>query len=165
MSQGNELARSAADLRTIAHAAPTAKIERQELAAAEQQAERERIAKLSGSAELVLALEARLAAAVDDRKRAQIEANYAKKKLEQVFELVSTAVGRDVRQLSIVHLGMALTDSKSKLVTLAGYIDRSLTLDDLVVLKRVASNLGVIQPQTMAQSAQLMGLSHRSAAY
>lgn len=163
MSQESESPRVAADLRTIAHAAPTAKIERQELAMAEQQAERERIASLGGSAELVLDLEARLATAVDDRKRAQVEANYAKSKLEQVFELVSTAAGRDVRQLSIVHLGMALTDSKSKLVTLAGYIDRSLTLDDLVVLKRVASNLGVIQPQTMAQAAQLMGLSHRRA--
>ena len=72
-------------------------------------------------------------------------------------------MGRDVRQLSVVHLGMALTASQSKLVTLAGYIDRSLTLDDLVVLKRVASNLGVIQPQTMAQAAQLMGLSYRRA--
>lgn len=163
MSQEHELARSAADLRTIANAAPTAKIERQELAAAEQQAERERIAQLGGSAELVLNLEARLAAAVNDRKRAQVEANYAKKKLEQVFESVSTAVGRDVRQLSIVHLGMAITDSKSKLVTLAGYIDKARTLDDLVVLKRVASNLGVIQPQTMVQAAQLMGLSHRRA--
>lgn len=163
MSQENELPRTAADLRTIAHAAPTAKIERQELAVAEQQAERERIARLGGSAELVLDLEARLAAAVDDRKRAQVEANYAKKKLEQVFESVSAAVGRDVRQLSIVHLAMALTDSKSKLVTLAGYIDKARTLDDVVVLKRVASNLGVIQPQTMAQAAQLMGLSHRRA--
>lgn len=163
MSQKNESLRSAADLRTIAHAAPTAKIEREELAVAQQQAERERIAKLGGSAELVLDLEARLAAAIDDRKRAQVEASYAKKKLEHVFESVSTAVGRDVRQLSVVHLGMALTDSKSKLVTLAGYIDKARTLDDLVVLKRVASNLGVIQPQTMAQAAQLMGLSHRRA--
>lgn len=163
MSQENESPLSAADLRTIAYAAPTAKIEREELDAAHRQAERERIEKLGCSAELVLDLEARLAAAVDDRKRAQVEANYAKKKLEQVFESVSAAVGRDVRQLSVVHLGMALTASQSKLVTLAGYIDRSLTLDDLVVLKRVASNLGVIQPQTMAQAAQLMGLSHRRA--
>lgn len=163
MSQENESPLSAADLRTIAYAAPTAKIEREELEAAHRQAERERIEKLGGSAELVLDLEARLAAAVDDRKRAQVEANYAKKKLEQIFESVSAAVGRDVRQLSVVHLGMALTASQSKLVTLAGYIDRSLTLDDLVVLKRVASNLGVIQPQTMAQAAQLMGLSHRRA--
>lgn len=165
MSEESKSPLSAADLRTIAHAAPTAKIEREELDAAHRQAKRERIERLGGSAELVLDLEARLAAAVDDRKRAQVEANYAKKKLEQVFESVSTAVGRDVRQLSIVHLGMALTDSKSKLVTLAGYIDKARTLDDLVVLKRVASNLGVIQPQTMAQAAQLMGLSHRSAAY
>lgn len=163
MSQENVLPRTAADLRTIAHAAPTAKIEREELAVAQQQAERERIAKLGGSAELVLDLEARLAAAVDDRKRAQVEANYANRKLEQVFESVSAAVGRDVRQLSLVHFGMALTDSKSKLVTLAGYIDKARTLDDLVVLKRVASNLRVIQPQTMAQAAQLMGLSHRRA--
>lgn len=163
MSQESESPRVAADLRTIAHAAPTAKIEREELAAAEQQAERERIASLGGSAELVLDLEARLAAAIDDRKRAQVDANYAKKKLEQVFESVSTAVGRDVRQLSIVHLGMALTDSRAKLVTLADYIDKVRTLDDMVVLKRVASNLGVIQPQTMAQAAQLMGLSHRRA--
>lgn len=163
MSQENVLPRTAADLRTIAHAAPTAKIEREELAVAQQQSERERIAKLGGSAELVLDLEARLAAAVDDRKRAQVEANYANRKLEQVFESVSAAVGRDVRQLSLVHFGMALTDSKSKLVTLAGYIDKARTLDDLVVLKRVASNLGVIQPQTMAQAAQLMGLSHRRA--
>ncbi|MDN6861901.1 MULTISPECIES: hypothetical protein [Pseudomonas] len=163
MSQENVLPRTAADLRTIAHAAPTAKIEREELAVAQQQVERERIAKLGGSAELVLDLEARLAAAVDDRKRAQVEASYANRKLEQVFESVSAAVGRDVRQLSVVHLGMALTDCKSKLVTLAGYIDKARTLDDLVVLKRVASNLGVIQPQTMAQAAQLMGLSHRRA--
>ncbi|EZI23140.1 hypothetical protein [Pseudomonas extremaustralis] len=163
MSQENVLPRTAADLRTIAHAAPTAKIEREELAVAQQQAERERIAKLGGSAELVLDLEARLAAAVDDRKRAQVEANYANRKLEQVFESVSAAVGRDVRQLSLVHFGMALTASHSKLVTLAGYIDKARTLDDLVVLKRVASNLGVIQPQTMAQTAQLMGLSHRRA--
>ena len=163
MSQESKSPLSAADLRTIARAAPTAKIEREELDAAHRQAERERIEQLGESAELVLALEARLAAAVDDRKRAQVEANYAKKKLEQVFESVSTAVGRDVRHLSIVQLGMALTDSKSKLVTLAGYIDKALTLDDLVVIKRVASNLGVIQPQTMAQAAQLMGLSHRRA--
>ena len=161
MSQENVLPRTAADLRTIAHAAPTAKIEREELVVAQQQAERERIAKLGGSAELVLDLEARLAAAVDDRKRAQVEANYAKKKLEQVFESISAAVGRDVRHLSVVHLGMALTASQSKMVTLAGYIDKARTLDDLVVVKRVASNLGVIQPQTMAQAAQLMGLSHR----
>lgn len=163
MSQENESPRTAADLRTIAHAAPTAKIEREELAIAQQQEERERIAKLGGSAELVLELEAKLAAAIDDRKRAQVKATYAERKLEQVFESVSTAVGRDVRHLGIVQLGMALTDSKSKLVTLAGYIDKALTLDDLVVIKRVASNLGVIQPQTMAQAAQLMGLSHRRA--
>lgn len=163
MSQEIESSRSAADLRTIAHAAPTAKIEREELAAAQQQAERERIAKLGDSAEQVLDLEARLATAIDDRKRAQVEASYAKKKLEQVFESVSTAVGRDVRQLSVVHLGMALTDSKSKLVTLAGYIDKARTLDDLVVVKRVASNLGVIKPATMAEAAQLMGLTQRRA--
>lgn len=163
MSQESESPLSAVDLRTIAYAAPTAKIEREELDAAHRQAERERIEKLGGSAELVLDLEARLAAAVDDRKRAQVEANYAKKKLEQIFESVSAAVGRDVRQFSIVHLGMALTASQSKLVTLAGYIDKARTLDDLVVLKRVASNLGVIQPQTMAQAAQLMGLSYRRA--
>ncbi|OCW24895.1 hypothetical protein C9382_27695 [Pseudomonas aylmerensis] len=161
MSQENESLLSAADLRTIAHAAPTAKIEREELDSAHRQAERERIEQLGESAEMVLDLEARLAAAVDDRKRAQVEANFAKKKLEQVFESVSTAVGRDVRQLSVVHLGMALTASQSKLVTLAGYIDKARTLDDLVVVKRVASNLGVIQPQTMAQASQLMGLSPR----
>lgn len=94
---------------------------------------------------------------------ARNEAEYAKKKLEQVLDSVSTAVGRDVRPLGIVQFGMVLTSSKAKLVTLAGYIDRALTLDDLVVLKRVASNLGVIPPQTMAQAAQLMGLSHRRA--
>lgn len=165
MSQESESPLSAADLRTIAHAAPTAKIEREELDAAHRQAERERIEKLGGSAELVLDLESRLAAAIDDRKRAQVEANYAKKKLEQVFESISAAVGRDVRQLNVVHLGMAMTASHSKLVTLAGYIDKARTLDDLVVVKRVASNLGVIQPQTMAQAAQLMGMSHRIAAY
>ena len=163
MSQESKSLLSAADLRTIAHAAPTAKIEREELDAAHRQAERERIERLGGSAELVLELEAKLAAAIDDRKRAQVKATYAERKLEQVFESVSTAVGRDVRHLSIVQLGMALTDSKSKLVTLAGYIDKARTLDDLVVLKRVASNLGVIQPQTMAQAAQLMGMSHRRA--
>ena len=163
MSQESESPLSAADLRTIAYAAPTAKIEREELDAAHRQAERERIERLGGSAELVLDLEARLAAAVDDKKRAQIEATYAKKKLEQVFESVSAAVGRDVRPLSLVHLGMALTASNSKLVTLAGYIDKARALDDLVVLKRVASNLGVIQPQTMAEAAQLMGLSQRRA--
>ncbi|MGY2199068.1 hypothetical protein [Pseudomonas gingeri] len=163
MSQESKSPLSAADLRTIAHTAPTARIEREELDVAHRQAERERIERLGESAELVLDLEARLAAAVDDRKRAQVEANYAKKRLEQVFESVSTAVGRDVRKLSIVHLGMALTDSKSKLVTLAGYIDKARTLDDLVVVKRVASNLGVIQPQTMAQAAQLMGLIYRRA--
>jgi hypothetical protein len=163
MSQENESPLSAADLRTIAHAAPTAKIEREELDAAHRQAERERLERLGRSAELVLDLEARLASAVDDRKRAQVEANYAKKKLEQVFESISAAVGRDVRQFSIVHLGMALTASQSRLVTLAGYIEKARTLDDLVVIKRVASNLGVIQPQTMAQAAQLMGLSHRRA--
>ncbi|MBJ2237031.1 hypothetical protein JFT61_19650 [Pseudomonas fluorescens] len=163
MSQESKSPLSAADLRTIAHAAPTAKIEREELDAAHRQAERERIEQLGGSAELVLDLETRLAAAIDDRKRAQVEANYAKKKLEQVFESVSTAVGRDVRQLSIVHLGMALTASQSTLVTLAGYIDKARTLEDLVVIKRVASNLGVIQPQTMAEAAQLMGLAQRRA--
>lgn len=163
MSQESKYPLSATDLRTIAHAAPTSKIEREELDVAHRQAERERIERLGGSAELVLNLESRLAAAVDDRKRAEVEANYAKKKLEQVFESVSTAVGRDVRQLSIVHLGIALTASQSKLVTLAGYIDKARTLEDLVVIKRVASNLGVIQPQTMAQAAQMMGLSHRRA--
>ena len=80
-----------------------------------------------------------------------------------MLNAVSAAVGRDVRPLGLVHLGLALTESKSKLVTLADYIDKSITLDDLVVLKRVASNLGVIQPQTMAESAQLMGLSIRRA--
>jgi len=80
-----------------------------------------------------------------------------------LLNAVSAAVGRDVRPLGLVHLGLALTESKSKLVTLADYIDKSITLDDLVVLKRVASNLGVIQPQTMAESAQLMGLSIRRA--
>ena len=163
MSQESTRPPLSAEMRLTAYAAPTAEIERKEMVAASQQAERERLAKLAGSAEMVRDLESRLAAAVDDRKRAQVEANYAKKKLEQVFESVSTAVGRDVRQLGIVHLGMALTDSKSKLVTLAGYIDKALTLDDLVVIKRVASNLGVIQPQTIAQAAQLMGLSSRRA--
>lgn len=160
MSHESTVPLISADMRLSAYAAPTAKIERQELEVAHQQAEKERIEKLGASAELVLDLEARLAAAVDDRKRAQVEANYAKKKLEQVFESVSAAVGRDVRPLGLVHLGMALTDSKSKLVTLADRINRSLTLDDLVALKRVASNLGVIKPTTMAEAAQLMGLSH-----
>ena len=81
MSQETESPRTAADLRTIAHAAPTAKIEREELAIAQQQEERERIAKLGGSAELVLELEAKLAAAIDDRKRAQGKATYAERKL------------------------------------------------------------------------------------
>ncbi|WP_300727316.1 hypothetical protein [Pseudomonas sp.] len=163
MPQENESSLSVAEMRLSAYAAPTAEVERQELMAAKQQAERERISRLAGSAELVLALEAQLATEVDHRKRAQVESSHAKKKLEQLLNAVSAAVGRDVRPLGLVHLGLALTESKSKLVTLADYIDKSITLDDLVVLKRVASNLGVIQPQTMAESAQLMGLSIRRA--
>ena len=152
-----------AEMRLTAYAAPTAEIERKEMVAASPQAERERIANLAGSAELVLDLEARLEAAINERKRASNEADYAKKKLEQVTRSVSSALGRDISGLSLVHLGMALTDSKSKLVTLASYIDKARTLDDLVALKRVASNLGVTQPQTIAEAAQLMGLSHRRA--
>lgn len=163
MSHENPHPPLSAEMRLTAYAAPTAEIERKEMVAASQQAERERIASLAGSAEMVLDLEARLAAAINDRKRASNEAGYAKKKLEQVTRSVSTALGRDISDLSLVHLGMALTDSKSKLVTLAGYIDKARTLDDLVVIKRAASNLGVIQPQTMAEAAQLMGLSQRKA--
>lgn len=163
MSQEKTRLISAEDMRLAAYAAPTAEAERQELMAAQQQAELERIARLAGSAELVLDLEAKLASEVESRKHAKIEADYAKKKLEQLLSAVSAAVGRDVRPLGLVQLGVVLTESKSKLVTLAGYIDRSLTLDDLIVLKRVASNLGVIQPQTMAEAAQLMGLPIRRA--
>lgn len=163
MSQENTEAKLSTDMRLSAYAAPTAAMERQELGEAHEQANKERIAKLGESAELVLGLEARLATEIDNRKRAQIQADYATRRLDQVLQSVSTALGRDVRDLSIVHFGMALTSSKSKLVTLAGYIDRSLTLDDLIVLKRVASNLGVIPPQTMAESAALMGLSPKRA--
>lgn len=163
MSQEKSRSISVADMRNAAYAAPTAEIERRELIAAKEQEELERIANLAGSAELVLELEAKLAAEVDSRKRAQIEANFAKKKLEQLLDAVSEALGRDVRPLGLVQLGVVLTDSKSKLATLAGYIERSLSLEDLVVLKRVASNLGVTQPQTMAEAAQLMGLSVRRA--
>ncbi|AZE53639.1 hypothetical protein C4K03_1468 [Pseudomonas synxantha] len=163
MSQESESPRVAADLRTIAHAAPTAKIEREELAAAEQQSERERIANLGGSAELVLDLESRLAAAIDDRKRAWVAANYASGQLEQAHQTMSTVTGRDTRTLNRVELGLALSSGLSKLATIASYIETARTLEDLVSLKRVASNLGVIKPQTMDQAAQLMGLSHRRA--
>ena len=163
MSHENTDTPLSADMRRAAYAAPTAAMERRELDAAHRQAEKERIAKLGDSAEQVTALEAQLNTAINDRKRANNEADYAKKKLEQVSRSVSSALGRDISGLSLVHLGMALTDSKSKLVTLAGYIDKARTLDDLVVLKRVASNLGVIQPQTMSEAAHLMGLSHRRA--
>ena len=163
MSQEKTRPISVADMRSTAYAAPTAEIERRELIAAKEQEDLERIANLAGSAELVLELEAKLAAEVDSRKRAQIEANFAKKKLEQLLDAVSGALGRDVRLLDLVQLGVALTNSKSKLTTLAGYIERSLSLEDLVVLKRIASNLGVTQPQTMAEAAQLMGLSVRRA--
>lgn len=163
MSHENTAPPISVEMRRAALAAPTAKIERDELEVAKQQAEKERVASLGGSAELVLDLEAQLAVAINDRKRAQNEADHATKKLEQVFQLVSTAIGRDARLLGVVHLGMALTDSKSKLADLAGYIDRSRTLDDLVILKRMASNLGVIPPKTMAEAAQLMGLSRRMA--
>lgn len=162
MSHENTDTPLSADMRRAALAAPTAAMERRELDAAHRQAEKERIANLGGSADLVLALEAQLKTAINDRKRANIEADYAKKKLEQVSRSVSSALGRDISGLSLVHLGMALTDSKSKLVTLAGYINKARTLDDLMVIKRVASNLGVIQPQTMAEAAALMGLSHRA---
>ncbi|WP_228393708.1 hypothetical protein [Pseudomonas helleri] len=163
MSQEKTRPISVADMRNAAYAASTAEIERRELIAAKEQEELERIASLAGSAELVLELEAKLAAEVDSRKRAQIEASFAKKKLEQLLNAVSGALGRDVRPLGLVQLGVALTDSKSKLTTLAGYIERSLTLEDLIVLKRVASNLGVTQPQTMVETAQLMGLNVRRA--
>lgn len=163
MSQENTDTPISVDMRRAAYAAPSAAIERQELEAARQQAEKERIANLGSSAEKVQELEAQLAKTIGDLTRARIEEIYAKKKLEQVFESVSAAVGRDVRPLGLVQLGMVLTCSKSKLVTLASYIERSLTLDDLVVLKRVASNLGVTKPTTMAEAAQLMGLSLRGA--
>ena len=106
MSQESESPRVTADLRTIAHAAPTAKIEREELAAAEQQAERERIAKLGGSAELVLELEAKLAAAIDDRKRAQVTANYASGQLEQAHQL--RCLGHGLRLDHAEVIGYAL---------------------------------------------------------
>lgn len=151
------------DMRQAAYAAPTATIERQELEAARQQAEKERIANLGDSAGQVLDLEARLAVAIDDRKRAQVAANSAINRLEQVHQTMSAVTGRDTRKLNKVELGLVLSSGLSKLATIADYIERSRTLDDLVTLKRVASNLGVIKPTTMTEAAQLMGLSQRRA--
>lgn len=151
------------DMRQAALAAPSAAIERRELIAAQQQAERERIERLGESADQVRDLEARLQSTITDRKRAQNEARFARNKLEQVYQSISTVLGRDVRHLNMVTLGMALSDSTSKLTTMASYIDWATTLEDLVVMKRVASNLGVIKPQTMAEAAAQMGLSRRTA--
>lgn len=147
-----------AQMRMAALAAPTAAIERQELSEASRQANKERIEKLGSSAELVLDLERRLAAETNDRKRAQTEARYATSKLEQVYQSICSILGRDVRPLGVVGLGVALSDSAFKLTTIAGYIDKAITIEDLVSLKRIASNMGVIPPQSMAESAALMGL-------
>ena len=163
MSQENTDTPLSVDMRRAALAAPSAATERRELIAAHQQAERERTERLGESADQVRDLEARLQSAIDDRKRAQNEARFASNKLEQVYHSISTVLGRDIRHLSMVTLGMALSDSTSKLTTMASYIDWATTLEDLVVIKRVASNLGVIKPQTMAEAAAQMGLSHRTA--
>lgn len=151
------------DMRQAALAAPSAAIERRELEAAHQQEQKERIAKLGESAAAVLELERRLQIEIDDRKRAQIEARYANRKLEQIYQCISSILGRDIRHLGPASLGSAMSDSSFKLTKLADYIDKARTLDDLISLKRIASNLGVIQPQTMAESAALMGLHIRRA--
>jgi hypothetical protein len=150
-------------MRLSAYAAPSAAVERQELNEAQRQAERERLSRLGDSAAIVRDLETRLAAEIDVRKRAQIEANSATARLEQVHQSMSTIFGKDTRQLNQVELGMLISGSKQKLVTLADYIYRARTLDDLVTIKRVASNLGVTKPQTMVEAAALMGLSARRA--
>jgi len=163
MSHENTDTPLSADMRRAALAAPSAAIERREFNAAHQQAEQERIERLGKSADQVRDLEARLQSAIDDRKRAQNEARFASNKLEQVYQSISTVLGRDIRHLSMVTLGIALSDSASKLTTMASYIGWATTLEDLVVIKRVASNLGVIKPQTMAEAAAQMGLPVRRA--
>ncbi|WP_039012577.1 hypothetical protein [Pseudomonas brassicacearum] len=163
MSQETQDVPLSQKMRLSAYAAPSAAIERKELSEAQQQAERERLSRLGDSANLVRELELQLAAAADDRKRAKIEAQSSTARLEQIHQSLSTIFECDTRKLNQVELGMALSRSKSKLVTLADYIDRARTLDDLVTIKRVASNLGVTKPQTMAEAAALMGLSVRRA--
>lgn len=163
MSHENTDTPLSVDMRRTALAAPSAAIERRELEAARQQAERERIARLGESADKVRQLEAQLQLAIDDRKHAQNEARFASNKLEQVYQSISTVLGRDVRHLNMATLGVALSDSASKLTKMASYIDRVVTLEDVVVMKRVASNLGVINPQTMAEAAAQMGLPVRRA--
>lgn len=150
-------------MRLSAYAAPTAAVERQELNEAQRQADRERLSRLGDSAAVVRDLESRLAAAVDDRKRAQIESKFATSQLEQIHRSMTAIFGVDTSPLNQVELGMVISGSKQKLVTLADYIERARTLDDLVTIKRVASNLGVTKPQTMAEAAALMGLSARRA--
>lgn len=153
-----------ASMRRAALAAPSAAIERQEMSAAHQQEQRERIAKLGDSAEMVLDLERRLQSAIDDRKRAQNEARYATAKLEQVHKTISSIIGRDTRSLGLVRLGTALSDSKFKLTTLAGYVDKADTLDDLAKLKRIAINMEIVQPQIILESAAMMGFGRERAA-
>lgn len=144
-------------MRSAALAAPSAAIERQELFAAQQQEQLERVASLGDRADLVLDLERQLRVAIDDRKRAQNEARYATRKLEQMYDAIGSILGRDVRDLGIVRLGTALSDSKFKLTMLAGYVGKADTLDDLAKLKRIVSNMGVVQPATMMESAAMMG--------
>lgn len=164
MSHENTDVPISANMRRAAFAAPSAVMERQELDAAYQQERKERIAGLGGSASLVLDLERQLQVVDDERRRAVNEARYATGKLEQMHKSMSAILGRDTRQLGMVRLATAMSDSKFKLTKLADYIDKALTLDDLASLKRIASNMGVIQPQTITQSMGLMGLTAGGAA-
>ncbi|WP_432783688.1 hypothetical protein QZH45_09530 [Pseudomonas corrugata] len=163
MSKDNQDIPLSAQMRLSAYAAPSAAAERHELSEAQRQADRERMSKLGDAAALVRDLESRLATAIDDRKRSDIEAQFATAKLDQLHQSLSTILGKDTRQLNQVELGMAISSSKQKLITLAAYIDRARTLDGLITIKRVASNMGIVQPINMEEAAKLMGLSHRRA--
>lgn len=162
MSQESRTGLTAAEMRRSAFAAPTAALERKELEAAFHQERRERIAGLGDAAALVLDLEKRLQAVEDERRRAVIKTDSANAKLEQMHLSLSTVLGKDTRPMGLVALALSLSDSKFKLTQLAGRIDAALTLDDLVVLKRVVSNMGLTQPRTMSECAAMLGIPARA---
>lgn len=152
---------TSADMRQSAYAAPTAAAERRELQEAEKLRERERIAGLGHSAEIVLELERKLATVENDRRRAAMQARSATAKLEQLHQTLSTVLGKDTRGMRLVETAAALSHFRRELTRLADHVAQA---DDLPSLKRIVANMDIKQPSTLAEQAQMLGLSLRESA-
>lgn len=152
---------TSADMRQIAYAAPSAADERRELHEADKLRERERIAGLGNSAEVVLELEQRLATVESKRRKEAMRARAVTAQLEEMHQTLSTVLGKDTRVMRRVEFASELSQARFELTRLAGYVEQA---DDLATLKRIVTNMGIKQPNGLAEQAELMGLPLRESA-